>query len=107
MDDLTIFLKKRGDHIFDLRKVLQRCRNYGISLNPKKCIFGVAEGKLLGHVISKEGISIDPDRVQTILKIQPLASKKELKSYFGKINFIWKFITRFAKIIRLLNAMLK
>lgn len=39
MDDLTIFSKNRGDHISDLRKVFQRCREFGISLNPKKVYF--------------------------------------------------------------------
>lgn len=41
MDDLTVFSKKREDHIEDLRKVFQRCQRYGISLNPKKYIFEV------------------------------------------------------------------
>jgi len=100
MDDLTVFSKRREDHVADLRKVLQRCKDYGISLNPKKCMFGVTEGKLLGHVISDQGISIDLDRIQAILKIAPPASKKELKSYFGKINFVRKFITGFAEIER-------
>lgn len=39
MDDLTLFSKERKDHLEDLRKIFQRCRRYGISLNPKKCIF--------------------------------------------------------------------
>lgn len=52
MDDLTIFSKRRGDYVSDLCKVFQRCREFGVSLNPKKCIFGVTEGKLLGHIIS-------------------------------------------------------
>jgi len=93
--------------VADLRKVLQQCKDYSISLNPKKCIFGVTEGKLLGHVISEQGISIDPDWIQAILKIPPLATKKELKSYFGKINFVRKFITGFPEIAQPLNAMLK
>ena len=60
LDDITIFLNKRKNHIEDLRKVLQRCREHGISLNPKKSIFYVIEGKLLSHILSQEGIRIDP-----------------------------------------------
>ncbi|XP_057863203.1 uncharacterized protein LOC131071404 [Cryptomeria japonica] len=107
MDDITIFSRKREDHIEDLRKVFQRCRKYGISLNPKKCIFGVTEGKLLGHIISEKGISIDPERVEAISKINLPSSKKELRSFFGKINFVREFISGFAEIIRPLNEMLK
>lgn len=88
MDKLTVFSKKREDHMPDLRKIFQRCRRYGISLNPKKCMFGVTEDKLLGHVILEKGISIDPDRIEAISKISMPTSKKELKSFFGKINFV-------------------
>lgn len=63
LDDLTIFSKKRKDHLGDLAKVLERCRDHGISLNPKKLVFCVTTGKLLGHIVSQEGVKIDPDRV--------------------------------------------
>jgi hypothetical protein len=43
-----------------LKRVFQKCKRFGISLNPKKSNFGMQEGKLLGHIISKEGIKIDP-----------------------------------------------
>lgn len=64
--DLIVFSKKRKDHMEDLRRVLQRCREHGISLNPKKSVFYATEGKLLGHIVSQEGIKIDPDRVEAI-----------------------------------------
>ena len=60
LDDVTIFSKKREEHAFHLRQIFKRCRKYGILLNPKKCAFAVIEGKLLGHVVSKKGISINP-----------------------------------------------
>lgn len=107
MDDLTIFSKECGEHIADLCKVFQKCKEFGISLNPKKCIFGVTEGNLLSHVISERGISIDLEWIEAILKIQPPASKKEMKSFFRKINFVKKFITDFTEIVEPLNAMLK
>ena len=66
LDDITIFSKKRGEHAFHLKQIFEHCRKYGISLNPKKCVFAVTEGKLLGHVISKKGISIDPKRIKAI-----------------------------------------
>src|SRR5271156_2358562 len=66
LDDLTMFSKKRVDHINDLRRVLQRCREDRISLNPKKLVFCMTEGKLLGHIVSQEGIRIDLERVRAI-----------------------------------------
>ena len=62
-DDLTVVSKDRKDHLSHLRIVFERCRKYGISLNPKKFVFGVDEGTLLGHVASQGGVSIDAERV--------------------------------------------
>ena len=52
LDDVTIFSKKREGHAFHLKQIFNYCRKYGISLNPRKCVFAVTEGKLLVHVIS-------------------------------------------------------
>jgi hypothetical protein len=53
LDDVT-FYSKREDHIQHLTQIFERCRKYDISLNPKKTLFGVEEGKLLGHIIYQE-----------------------------------------------------
>ena len=60
LDDITIFSKYDQKHLKHLMKVFDRCRKFGISLNPKKSLFAVKEGKVLGHIISKEGVLLDP-----------------------------------------------
>jgi hypothetical protein len=75
LDDVTIFLKNREDHISHLKKVFNRCRRYNISLNPKKSIFVVDEGKLLGFIISKHGMWIEPERTEVSLRSLPLTTK--------------------------------
>ena len=67
--DITVFSKSDKEHLEHLRKVFEKCRKYGLSLNPKKTIFGLQEGKLLGHIISEETIRIDPKRIDGILQI--------------------------------------
>ena len=69
LDDVTVYSKHRPDHLNHLRKVFEWCRKFGISLNPKKTIFVVLEGILLGYVVSKHEIMIDPERTQAISKI--------------------------------------
>ena len=91
LDDVTIFSKNRADHLTHLRRVFERCRKYGISLNPKKSIFMVTEGKLLVFVVSKQGINIDPERTQAIAQISMPHSKKSMQSFLGKINFVSRF----------------
>lgn len=48
LDDITVFSKTEEEHLLNLRRVLEKCRKFGISLNPKKTLFGLEEGKLLG-----------------------------------------------------------
>jgi hypothetical protein len=94
-DDLMVVSKERKDHISHLIIVFERCRKYGISLNPKKSIFGIDKGKLLGHIVSEGGISVDPKRIQYIKYVCPHVNKKSLQSFFGKINFIRRFVPNF------------
>ena len=66
LDDITVYSKNYQDHLEHLKKVFQKCRKFGISLNPKKSNFAMKEGKILGHVIFEEGIRIDPSIVAAI-----------------------------------------
>ena len=69
---------------------------YGISLNPRKSNFPMKDGKLLGHIISKDGIRIDPDRVNVILKVEEPMNKKEVQSLIGQVNLLKRFFPSFA-----------
>ena len=65
------------------------------------------EGKLLGHIISKDGIRIDPSRIEAILQTSHPGSVKELQAFLGKIYFLRRFISNLDELIRLLNNILK
>ena len=107
LDDITIFSKRREEHVFHLRHIFERCRKYGISLNPRKCVFAVTEGKLLGHIVSKKGISIDPERIRAIEQIPLPHNKKGMQSFMGTINFVRRFVPDFAQIVKPLQQMEK
>jgi ABC-type uncharacterized transport system substrate-binding protein len=83
LDDIMVYSTSDKKHLEHLKKVFQKCKKFGILLNPNKSHFRVEEGKLLGHIISKEGIKIDPSRVEGILKINTPHNKK-------KCNPSWK-----------------
>ena len=76
LDDITVYSKKRNNHLRDLKKNFQHCLRYGISLNPKKSFFTLSEGKLLGFIVSKSRIHIDPDRIKEISTV-PLPHNKK------------------------------
>jgi hypothetical protein len=106
LDDVTVYSKNREEHIQHLTQIFERCRKYGISLNPKKTIFGVEEGKLLGHIISQAGIHIDPERIKAIAQLPLPHNKKAMQSFFGQINFVRKFTPDFVEIIKPLQKMI-
>ena len=107
LDDIIVYSKTDEEHLAHLRKVFKKCRKYGLSLNPKKTLFGLQEGKLLGHIISKEGIKIDPKRIEGILQINHPRNIKELQYFIGKINFLRRFIPNLAELLRNITNMLK
>ena len=76
-------------------------------MNPKKSHFAMKQGKLLGHIISQEGIRIDPKRVESIQKIELPWNKVEIQSFLGRVGFLRRFIVAFAEIVRWMNSMLR
>eukprot|EP00253_Pinus_taeda_P019801 PITA_19801 len=107
LDDLTVFSNLDEEHLYHLKIVFQHCRKYGISLNPKKSLFAMDEGKLLDHIISKEGIRIDPARVEAIQKIDFPHKKKEIQAFNSKMNFLRRFVPNLAEHLREITNMLK
>ncbi len=107
LDDMTVFSKSDKEHLDHLRQTLAKCTQYGLSLNPKKSFFSMKEGKLLGHIVSKEGVRIDPEKVSAILKIENPRNKIKVQSFLGKINFLKRFLPNFAEILRKTTNILK
>jgi len=63
-------------------------------MNPKKCVFGVSSGKLLGFIVSKRGIEIDPNKAKAIAEMAPPKNVKELRRLIGRLQFIKRFISQ-------------
>ena len=78
LDDITVYSKNREDHVPHLKSIIERCWRYEISFNPKKSIFAMEEGTLLGFVITPKGISIDLGRIETIKAIVLPHDKKSM-----------------------------
>jgi len=107
LDDLTVNSKNRSDHFGHLKKVLMRCKKFGISLNPYKSIVSVTKGKLLGHIVFDSGISIDPKRIVYILSLPAPTSKKEVPTFMGIINFFCRFVPDFVVMVKPIQSILK
>jgi hypothetical protein len=107
LDDLAIFSNSDVEHLKHLRKTFDKCRKYRLSLNPNKYHFAMQEGNLLGHIISKCVIKVDPKKIEAIDKINLPGNKKEIQSFLGRINLLRRFIPKFVEIIKFITDMLK
>jgi hypothetical protein len=107
LDDITVFSRSDKEHCCHLRKVFLKCQRFGLSLNPKKSLFSMKEGKLLGHIVSAEGVRIDPSRVEAIQTLSLPRSRKEVHAFLGKINFLRRFVSNFVEVVKHITAMLR
>ncbi|KAL2610318.1 hypothetical protein R1flu_028891 [Riccia fluitans] len=97
LDDFTVY-GSRTDHLGHLRKCLQKCWRFLISLNPDKSIFGVSFGVLLGHIISKDGLLPDPAKIDAILQMEAPGDLKGVQRFIGAVGYYRRFIRDFAHI---------
>jgi hypothetical protein len=107
LDDLTVYSKNQSDHFGHLRKVFLHRRKFGMSLNPSKSILGVTQGKLLGHIVSDCGISIDPERVVVIINLPAPTSKQSVQAFMSTINFVRRFVPYFVVMVKPIHNLLK
>ena len=107
LNDITLYSKNWNDHIPHLKEIFERCQRYYISLNPKKSIFSIEEGTLLGFVISLDGIMINLDRIESKKNIVLPHNKRTMQSFLCKINFVRRFISNFVETLKPLQEMIK
>src|SRR2546425_3006379 len=94
IDDMVIMTRSQEEHVAALEKFMKRIRKYNLRLNPNKCEFGVASGKLLGFVVGPRGIEIDPDKIKAIRDMEAPQTEKQVRSFIGKIQYISRFISK-------------
>ena len=91
MDDWTVYGLIRN-HLAHLGLMLERCRQHQIALNSKKCIFCAPFGMLLGHIVCKQGLLVDPTKIALILRLPPPTNVKMLRAMLGHTGYYRKFI---------------
>ena len=106
IDDLLIASSSEPEHLQQLELLFTRLSEFGVVLNPSKCIFGSTSLDFLGPHISPEGISPLPTKVQAIMDFPPPQFTRQLGEFLGLINFYRRFIPQCATILQPLTDLL-
>jgi hypothetical protein len=86
--------EKHGDLFDDFKETFDNMRKSKMMLNPKKCMFGVSSGKLLGYMVSSQGIDVNSKKVEAIKNLQSPQTRKEIQKLAGIMAALSWFISK-------------
>jgi hypothetical protein len=107
IDDIFVFSNSKKEHEGHLRIVLQRLCDHQLYVKCSKCEFWLSDVPFLGHVISSEGISVDPSKVWDVLDWKPLRTVHQVCSFLRFVDYYRRFIPNFSKIAKPITDLLK
>ena len=105
LDDIIVFGKTFDMHLQNLREVLQRLAEANLKLNPEKCVFFQTQVSFLGHCVSEEGVSVDPEKTKVVQNWPVPRNVTELRSFVGLCSYMRKFIAGFSSICKPLHIL--
>ena len=105
-DDVLVHSKTAQEHEALKKRVFDRVKSAGLTLNKSKCEFDRSEITFLGHIIDGNGLRPDPSRIQAIQDFQAPTDVSKLRSFLGMINYVGRFIPNLSDIVRPLNQLL-
>ena len=107
IDDLLVFSKDFDQHLHHLDLVFSNLRKANLKLHPSKCKFATKQVKYLGHIVSKDGMSVNPENTEKIQNAKSPTNAKQVKSVLGMMGYYRKFVKNYAKIAAPLHDLLK
>jgi len=106
IDDILVYSKDGVEHTEHLQIVLSRLQEHKLYAKFSKCAFWLKEVAFLGHVLSAEGIAIDPSKVREVLNWKQPQTVTEIRSFLGLAGYYRRFIANFSKIAKPMTSLL-
>ena len=103
LDDCIVFSKTPAEHNKRLQQVFQRFREANLKINPTKCAFFQTKFQFLGHVISKNGLKADPEKVEAVQNFPVPQNQTDVKSFLGLCSYYRQYVKNFAMIAQPLH----
>src|SRR3954469_20000259 len=107
LDDILIYSKNDEEHVEHLRLILTKLREHKLYAKYSKCEFWLPGVTDLGHVISKDGIAVNPEHIQSILEWTPPNTIKQVRIFLGLTSYCRRFVENFSKVAKPLTELLK
>ena len=99
LDDIIVFSRTPEEHVHRLRAVFEKLKAASLKLKPSKCDFFKKEIKYLGHVVSEEEVSTDPDKIKSVREWPQPTTVTEVRSFLGFVSYYRRFIPNFSKVL--------
>jgi hypothetical protein len=107
LDDILIYSETIEEHREHIKQILDALSKAGLHLKPEKCKFYQMEVKYLGLLVGRNGIKMDPSKVQTIMEWEPPSNLKDVQEFLGFANFYRRFIRDYSKVVAPLTSLTK
>lgn len=105
LDDVVVYGRCENELLTRMGEVFERLEHAGLKLKPRKCRFFARETEYLGHVISEDGVKVNPEKVKAVREWPVPQCVTEVRSFLGTTNYYRRFVKGYASIAAPLSAL--